>query len=539
MTATVTTDLSPNTTLSSSSSGITKTFTISGASPNVNHVSLYSSYSDAAVGATRQTFWLSGRNQIARKQSDGTLPVLNWDFLGVPPQSNISVSAYACYTADEKVCYLLAGSPYKNLTLASPTPATPFTLSTENNRAIIATTNFLQSPFQVTVRDANGLPVSGGTVTFKVSNATYASFVTTSGPQQSVAVTTTSSGIATSPQLLTSSIANSNNSYTVTADADGTIFDWLLYNKSINTTSAFWGLFGGNNYYPIFSPGNSIVNTAYPTDTLKVGIRHYTPPTYIPPSLLLPIGIYIPFIKNIDLSFLSTTNGPGIKFSSTKIQKDDGGAIYGAAVTRTYSTAPIVNGSKVEFLNTDPPDPVTGVVNNGIPIYYYPFPTFVSVNGTTNCSAGNIGILAFSGSGIAGYTNYSIIPNLLYNYQPAVFNFKNSAGTPKVAKLSLGVDNQSATVNTSYTKRFQASILDACGNRVTDLSGTQITFEASGGGTFEGGSQKVTFGSTDLQNNYSMLTAPRFTANGTPGNFTVQVMWNGNTLGTFKLENLP
>ncbi|MGA8150302.1 MAG: hypothetical protein WB952_05085 [Terriglobales bacterium] len=114
------------------------------------------------------------------------------------------------------------------------------------------------------------------------------------------------------------------------------------------------------------------------------------------------------------------------------------------------------------------------------------------------------------------------------------FALTNQAGAA-AAIAATGGTPQSATVNTAFAKRLQATVTDSFGNPV---AGVTVTFKApasGASGTFAGGTNTATAKTTAA----GVASAPVLTANGTTGSYTVTgKVGTVTTSPGYKLTNL-
>jgi len=137
---------------------------------------------------------------------------------------------------------------------------------------------------------------------------------------------------------------------------------------------------------------------------------------------------------------------------------------------------------------------------------------------------------SFTANALAGaYTVNASVPGVA---SPAPFLLTNLAGPP--AHLSATSGNaQSTGINTAFSGALAATVTDGSGNPV---SGVKVTFTApvtGASGSFAGGTNTATTGLSGL------ATSPAFTANGTPGSYSVTASVAGVTaLASFSLTNI-
>lgn len=108
---------------------------------------------------------------------------------------------------------------------------------------------------------------------------------------------------------------------------------------------------------------------------------------------------------------------------------------------------------------------------------------------------------------------------------PNAFSFTNTDGSGgSAAVLSIGNgSNQATQVNTTFPTALSVGVFNGSGG---PASGIDVVFSAptsSASGSFAGGTQQVTV----TTGGSGLATAPAFTANGTPGQYTVTVSVDG------------
>ncbi|HTM51704.1 MAG TPA: Ig-like domain-containing protein, partial [Bryobacteraceae bacterium] len=190
-----------------------------------------------------------------------------------------------------------------------------------------------------------------------------------------------------------------------------------------------------------------------------------------------------------------------------------------ARVTDSYGNA--VPGVTVTF---SPPAATSGAGPSG---------TFPTNPATGLTDAAGVAIApAFTANNVVGgpYNVTASFPTL--DTPPAAFALTNTVGVPASITTTAG-SPQSATVNTAFATALKATVRDASGNPVPNVSVT-FTAPASGASGAFGGSATVTTDSGGV------ATAPTFTANSVAGTYNV----NASTAGVaspaaFALTNTP
>ncbi len=498
--------------------GSSLTLTIKNASTNINHVSLYANYKDAPSSLVAQSFWLSSLS--AKRPASGADFNLTWDVQGIPPQTGAKLSVYACFTADEAVCKVLANSPYTGLGIPY---AAPFNL-TATNRAQSASVNSSFPPFQVTARDANGYPVAGKPLTFSVSNTFFGSFP---GNASQVIVTTTANGTAATPSLITTANANippllnlppDLNSYAVTVSTGGAggnkLLDWVLYNKPTNTAPFTYNGFNG---------GGPLATTVG-LDMPSPAVTNFWHDLFASPN------------QKIDMSLFLPSQGATGSFKRINVQNAGSPSFTPPLPAVNVDYTPL----NCSFSNQNRTVIMSGGCN--LPSYYAPF-TFVNAFVTANCEAGSYAMLFTSPSIMFGHPN---------TYPPASFSFVNNPGAIASFAQTIGTNNQATVASSLFSKRLQIALKDNCGtpNTIAALpTGQTVTFQIQpgtngAGATFANGTNSYTANATDVligNGTIGLITAPQMTANQNRGTFTVVVALNGGptTIQTsFQLTNL-
>jgi hypothetical protein len=324
----------------------------------------------------------------------------------------------------------------------NPLVATTITATAGTPQSATVSTAFATA-LQATVKDQNGNPFSGATVTFTAP--TSGASGTFPGSLTTVTATTNASGVATAPTFTANSTAGG---YTVTASVAGvaTPASFSLTNNPLvsTTITATAG-----------TPQSATVTTAF-TTALQATVKD-----------------------------------------------QNGNPFPGATVTFTAPTSG-ASGTFPGSLTT-----VTAMTNaSGVATA----PAF-----TANSTAGGYTVTA-SVTGVATSASFSLTNNPLVATTIAA-----TTGTP-----------QSATVSTAFATALQATVDDQNGN---PFPGATVTFTAptsGAGGTFPGGLTTV----TATTNASGVATAPTFTANGTAGGYTVTASVAGvATSASFSLTN--
>ena len=136
----------------------------------------------------------------------------------------------------------------------------------------------------------------------------------------------------------------------------------------------------------------------------------------------------------------------------------------------------------------------------------------------------------FTANGTAG--SYTVMASIPGTAAPASFLLTNLAG-PAAHITATSGSGQIATVNTAFSGALVVSVSDASGNPV---SGAIVTFTvpaAGASGTFAGGAN------TGTTNASGVATSALFTANGTPGTYTVSASVAGVAASAaFSLTNI-
>ncbi|MBI5472165.1 MAG: Ig-like domain-containing protein [Ignavibacteriae bacterium] len=178
-------------------------------------------------------------------------------------------------------------------------------------------------------------------------------------------------------------------------------------------------------------------------------------------------------------------------------------------------------------------NPVPGVAVTWVAPVTGPSGTF-SGGGTTATSTTNASGIAvapvFTANCIAG--SYVVNATAAGVATPAVFHLTNLPG-PSSSILAIAGTPQATLVNTLFPTRFKVSVRDRCGNGISGIVVTWIVPVIGPSGRFEGGIPNPT---TDTN---GVIETPSFRANGIAGSYFVNAVVAGvPTPAIFSLANL-
>lgn len=409
------------------------------------------------------------------------------------------------------------------------------------------------APLMATVLDANGIAVSGVTVTF-TAPGTGATGAFAGGVNTAV---TNASGIATSMPFTANA---ATGSYTVMASAPGvavtaafalknipgspasiTVASGTQQNAQINTA------FGARLVAAVKDAGGNPVSGVTVTFTapgsgasgaFTGGTNTATAATDASGNATSPVltanGSTGSFMVMASVAGVSTT----ANFSLTNTPAPlgaiaaTGGTPQSAPVTTTFGTALTAT---VTDANSQP---VSGVTVTFMAPSSGPSGTFAGGGNTATAATNASGVAsapAFTANALKGsYTVTASAPNTA---TPASFSLTNVAGSAAAIAATSGTP-QSAQVETAFASPLAATVKDASGNAV---SGATVTFTApasGASGTFAGGTTTVT-ATTDAS---GTATSPVFTANkiASAAGYAVTASVGGvATPASFSLTNLP
>lgn len=435
--------------------------------------------------------------------------------------------------------------------------STPATFSLTNTAApviaINAQSGSLQSSLVGTtfasnltvVVTQNGSTLSGATVTFTApssgASGTFAQNNTATDTE-----TTNSSGIATATNFSANGTPGTFNvSATVAGASTPAEFSLTSFTTSALTISAANG-----------SMQSAVVNTAFATQLSAVVTYNGSPVSNVVVTFTAPSsGASGTFQGSATTQSVSTdstgtaaatitANGtPGTYAVTASISGNSSPASYSltnynlgiSATGGTPQSAKVstafgsqlsatvvdnkgnpVSGAAVTF--TAPTSGASGTFSGGN----------VTEMDTTN-SSGVATSSTFTANATAG--SYTVAATVAGGAAAASFSLTNT--TTSVAGIfATGGITQRAAVSTAFQANLVATVLDGSGN---PISGVQVTFTApasGASGTFKGG----TATETDTSDANGHATSSVFTANGTPGAYSVMAA-NGATSASFSLTN--
>jgi hypothetical protein len=385
------------------------------------------------------------------------------------------------------------------------------------------------APFVVVVRDPDGNPITGLTVTF-TAPSTGASGAFANGVNTAV---TDSSGVATSPVFTANSIAGF---YTVQASAPSITgaANFSLENSpgapanikaiSIPQSTAIGTSFVSVLVAQVTDVGGNYVNgvtvtftvpTSGPSASFAGGVN--TAATWFQGQADSPMltANGVPGTYSVVASVSGITQKATLLLSNTATAAANIAPVSGtpqsAAILQTFSLALVarvtdtggnpVNGAIVNFLSPGFVTVASGTFANGS----FGDPELTNADGLATSTT-------FTANLKAG--TYSVVANA-FTGSVASYSMTNIAGPPAVI-APLNAPIQGAVVGTTFPYGISALVTDAGGN---PLTGIPVTFSAPTSGasaTFAGGSTYATVTSGGV------ATSPRFMANSTPGAFSLQ-----------------
>ena len=411
-------------------------------------------------------------------------------------------------------------------------------------------------PLQATVKDIDGTPVPGVTVTFTAPDS--GASATFPGAVLSIQVTTDDSGVATAPTLTANGTVGS---YLATGTVTG-IATPANYSLT-NTLSAGAAIStGGNGSGTQSTP----IHTAFPLplqavvkDSGGVGVPGVTITFTVPdtgPSGTFPGGV---------LSVQVTTDATGTATSPTLTANGTVGGPYTAtgtvtgietpanySLTNTLSSGATIStggngsGSQSTMIHTAFPLPLQATVKDsggtpvpGVTVTFTvpssgPSATFpggvLSVQVVTDAT-GTATSPTLTANGTVGgpYTATGTVTGIA---TPANYSLTNTPG-PASSVAANGGSGQRAAVTTAFALPLQVTVRDSDGNLVP---GVTVTFTAPGSGasgTFAGGVN------TAVTNASGVATSATFTANSASGSYNVNATVPGvATSAAFAMTNV-
>ena len=393
---------------------------------------------------------------------------------------------------------------------------------------------------QATVKDVNGNPLSGVSVTFAApasgAGATFGGSTT---------VTTNTSGVATAPALTANGQAGS---YTVTASVAG-----------VSTPASF-------SLTNLAGPPASVTATAGTPQsaTVSTGFATALQATVKDGSGNLLSGVSVTFAAptsgasaTFGGSATVTTNASGVATAPALTANGQAGSytvtasVAGVSTPASFSLTNLAAGPASVTATTGTPQSATvstgfatalqatvkdgsGNLLSGVSVIFAAPGTGASAtfggSATVTTNASGVATApALTANGQAG--SYTVTASVAGVSTPASFSLTNLAAGPASVTATTGTP-QSATVSTGFATALQATVKDGSGNL---LSGVSVIFAAPGTGasaTF-GGSATVT------TNTSGVAIAPALTANSQAGSYTITASVAGVvTPASFSLTNL-
>lgn len=429
------------------------------------------------------------------------------------------------------------------LTNTQGTPASIAASSGSGQSAAINTA--LGAPFVAIVKDSNGNPVSGVTVTFAPPasgpSGTFAGGVNTA--------VTNASGLATSAVFTTN--GTSGAAYNVVASTGGFSTNFSVTNTPgpAATISATAG-----------TPQSIAISTAFPTalsatvkDAGGNGVSGVTV-TFTAPSSgasgtfagatttttavtnASGVATASVFTSNTTVgSYSVTATAPGVATPATFALTNLVGppATISATGGTPQSAMPgaVFSSPFVALVKDAGGNPVSGVTVTFTPVAG-PSGASGSFGGGLNTSVTNASGLATSTAFTANATpgTYQVNATAPGVATPAVFSLTNSAPMIGSIRAASGA-NQGTPINTQFGSVLVALVKDVNGNPVP---GATVTFSLPASGpsaSFAGSNVAITNGA-------GLAFSPALTANGTMGNFmATATVQNGPGTATFNLSN--
>ena len=456
-----------------------------------------------------------------------------------PKTMTVSVTATSLAAGTYTGQILLSEYPSNTMTLAVPViitvtdPHVPASITATSGTPQTAAVNKpFAEPLGATVLDSVGNPVSGVLVTFNVPASGASGTFACSG---NTAITN-AQGLATSPVFTANTISGR---YTVTGTGASLTTNpgFALTNKAgaptlIVTTSG--------------TPQSAIVGTAFSTnlaatvtDTFGNPVAGATVTFHLPAS-----GASGTFAGGVTTA---TTNAHGVATAAALTANTMAGAYSVTATVGSVTTSPgfaLTNlAGPAALIGASAGTPQTAKIRTafatnlgatvtdsfGNPVSGATVTFNAPASGASGSFAGGVNTATTSAQGVAtaavftanatagSYTVTATTGTLTTN--PG-FALTNQAGTPATIK-AVGGTPQSAAINTAFAQRLSASVKDAFGNPVANVTVTFNAPASGASGTFAGG---VNTAKTNAQ---GVASAPVFTANGTTGSYTVTA-----TIGT-------
>ncbi|MFO0585663.1 MAG: hypothetical protein U0229_25560 [Anaeromyxobacter sp.] len=392
------------------------------------------------------------------------------------------------------------------------------------------------APLQVVVTDANGLPVSGATVTYTVVPVNGAGGTPSSGT-----ATTNANGVAS----VTATANATPGTYTITATSGAITPAATFTLTNVGPAATLTFVDGGTLAEPQVAPTSATFSSQL-IAIVKDAAGNVVPGqsvTFTAPG-----------------SGASATLSTGGSFGATaSIASDAAGLVYATAkanattgsytVSATFSGAPapvafhlqnVTTGPAAIFVVSGTPQtaptssafgaPLVATVadasGNSLPNVTVNWAAVAAGSGATATLSAASG--ATDASGLASITAtanatggaYVVNATTAGVATPAVYSLTNDGG--QTIQVNAG-SPQTATVSTGFATTLQTLVLDASGAAV---SGAVVTYRAPASGasvTFSGGSacSPASSGCRTATTNASGIAAVTATANGTSGSYTV------------------
>ena len=473
--------------------------------------------------------WQSG-GTLTAQLSDSSAP----DFVSVTP---IAAAAYDYnYTLTYKAASALqrltvswvmtAGTGNVSLqaaALSSGSSSSASITATGGTAQITRVNTAFPAPLQATVKDANNNPIASATVTF---SAPASGPRGTFGGSTTVATAVTnSSGVASAPTLLASSIAGT---YTVSATTSGVPgqANFTLTNTVVATSASLIGFGDSSNVAANLTIEGTAdwVHWGDPIPNRKAGVSAQISP-------YLPVGTAAELQYANDPRPLNWTDG-----SPTISGTNNRSGLYVFGVQNGYSfTVPADSSSRSLIVH------VGGWLSGGTLTAHLSdgsAPDFVDISPYVNGAYNRNYTLTFT----AAAARQSLTVTWVMSAGIGNGNVSLQAAALAGASISLGGASitatsgtpQSATVNTAFAIPLQVVVKDASNY---PLTGITVTFTSPGSGpsgTF-GGSGVV----TALTNISGVAIAQTFTGNSQAGTFSVLASAPGSPgQASFSLTNI-
>ena len=498
---------------------------VSGATDQFTATGTYSDNSTANL--TAQATWNSATSSVATINANG---------LATGAQAGTSI-----------ITASMSGITSNQVTL-TVTPAVATTITSFSGSAQSATVNTaFTNPFIALVRDGANNPVPNVTVTFTAQTNGGATGTFANGTGSTTA-TTDALGHATSSTFTANTVANA---YTVLASVAGVVssagFSVSNTAGAANSIAATSGSGQTANISSAFASSLQVtVNDTYGNPVSGVSVTYTAPST----------GASATFSNGTNTRS-STTNAQGqiaaavtansaagaytVTASATGVATPAGfslanqtGAPASVTVSSGSGQSAGINTTFAASLTVLVRDagnnPVSGITVTFAAPAFGASGTFAAGLDTATTNAQGLATsAAFTANGTLG--GYTVTASVNGVATPASFSLNNTVGTPATISATSGF-GQSATISTQFSSLLVATVTDAGGNPVPNVTVTFNAPTSGASGTFAGGVK------TAVTNAQGQATSAVFTANGTAGGYTVTASVSGvSTPAGFSLTN--